>query len=163
MRHVKYARRLIAATIPAVLYTASMFMPVAIVPISGEAPFRVHQWIGYEVFRAGFQFFYLDYRWDLGRINYLSAWMANPVIWSAFAFIAVGWRRMAVICALAACALALSVFLGWGWGWLVGYPGFWFWWGSMVVTLLSTCFLSKRTLPTSTEDYGPLMITEQKQ
>jgi hypothetical protein len=87
--------------------------------------------------------------------------MANPAVGSAFAFIAVGWRRMAIICSSVACIMALGVYPYCDL--FVSYPGFWFWWGSMIVALLSACFLLKRPSFAQAEDYGPMTIPESKQ
>jgi hypothetical protein len=158
MRDVSCARRLIAMSIPTVLYMASLFMTIAIIPISGTGPLRFNRVSGYEAFRHCFQSFYFRYGWDWGRIGCGTVWMANPAIWCAFVFIAAGRRRMAVISAITACALALAGCFEWTL--FVSYPGFWFWWGSMVTAILSECFLMRRSSPPQAEDYGPLKNSE---
>jgi hypothetical protein len=152
MRHVKYARRLIAVAIPAVLYTASLFLPVAVLPMSGTGDLQFVTIFGYEAFQGCLRCFYLDGVRDLARVIYASAWMANPALWCAFAFLGLGWRRMAMICAGVACVLALGVL--YEGTWFIDCPAYWFWLGSMVATLLSACLLLKPTPPASADDYG---------
>jgi hypothetical protein len=154
MRRVKSVRRLIAVAIPAVMYTASMFLTVAILPVSGTGPLEFVTIYGHEAFEGCLRCFYLVGAWDLARVIYASAWMANPALWCALVFLAIGWRRMAMICALVACALALGVL--YEGTWFIDCPGYWFWLGSMVAAVLSGCFLLKRTPPAYADDYGRL-------
>lgn len=161
MRRVKCARRLIAVAVPVVLYTASMFLPFAILPISGTGPVEFATVFGHEAFQGCLRCFYLDGGWDRERVIFASAWMANPAVWCAFVFLAMGWRRMAMICAGVACVLALGVL--YEGTWFIDCPSYWFWLGSTVAALSSACFLLKRPSPPQADDYGPLKIPEQKQ
>jgi hypothetical protein len=151
MRRVKRARRLIAVTIPVALYVAAPWMPnAAFTTFRFHTPFSVD----YDSVFWAIQYFFRYGRRDLDTVCYASAWMANPALWCAILFIAVGWRRMAMICAGVACLLALGLFVNSGWVSL--FPAYWFWSASMTSALLCAGFLLKpRTLPYA-EDYGYL-------
>jgi hypothetical protein len=158
MRRVKCLRRSIAVAIPAGLYVAAPFMPnAAFTTLCFHTPFDVAHT---GVFRC-VRYFFLEHRWDLSWVCYASGWMANPALWCAILFIAIGWRRMAVFSASAACLLALVLF--WNGTWFILFPAFWFWSASMIAALLCAWYLLKTASPLQDEDYGPLKIREQKQ
>lgn len=149
MRRVKYARRLIAVAVPAVLYVAAMFMPnVAFSTLCYHTPFIV----GHRYVFECYQFFFLYTRRDVSDICYLAGWIANPLLVLAIIFIATGWRRMAMICAGVACSFAIALFCNGSW--VLLFPAYWFWSASMIAALLSARFLLTTAAIPYADDYG---------
>jgi hypothetical protein len=119
-----------------------------------RSKFTVHI-LGYEVFKICFGLVCKLDCWSTDRAPLVLAWIANPAMWGVVAFLAARLRSLALVFAATACGLALCI-LPFEAASFIGYPGYWFWLGSMIAAMLAALFLLPRPRNEFVDDYGTM-------
>ncbi|HEX3150099.1 MAG TPA: hypothetical protein VHR66_18625 [Gemmataceae bacterium] len=139
--------------LPPTLYLLSLAMPVT-GPVLKSGSDGYH--FGYEAFQVGFRVMTLDEDvWDLERIEFSLAWLANPAMWMSFACLAIGRRRGAIVASSSGSLLSMCILPIYASA-VLCLPGYWLWWGSAGATLLIAMFMLPRNPLQQADDYQVL-------
>ena len=119
----------------AFLYAASLMLPTA---SPFNQTFSDTVYAGWEAFQIGWRALLAPVLTATEWWVLAGAWIANPLIWIAYAATLVGWRRVCLFAASVGLVLCLLV-LWWYSAMIVRYPGYWLWVGSDALLFAGSC------------------------